>query len=255
TRVIRESYHEGAGYVPLVRRADSLWQALGERAGAPLLVRTGMIECGPAEDPGFTGAIAACQSAGVTHTLMDAAEARRRYPLAVPSGWTACFTPSAGYLRIGPCLDALREEALSFGAAFHEGVRVREVAQGERPRVLLDDGTLLPADRVVVTAGAYLPRLLPGFLPGRLKVLRRVLAWTQPDPRETARLAAVPVWAAFAPEGFFYGFPYGHEGVSGLKLACHVPTGVGEEEGVDPDTVDREVHAEDLAPLSLFLER
>lgn len=255
TRVIRESYHEGAGYVPLVRRADALWQVLGERAGAPLLVRTGMIECGPAEDEGYASAIAACASAGVAHERMDAAEARRRFPLAVPEGWSACFTPSGGYLRIKPCLDALRREAMSFGAVFREGVQVREVALGELPRVLLDDGTLLPADRVVVTAGAYLPGLLPGFMPGRLKVLRRVLAWTQPSAREIARLAGMPVWAVFAPEGFFYGFPHGHEGVSGLKLACHVPAGVSAEDGVDPERVDRMVHPGDLAPLRDFLAR
>lgn len=255
TRIIRESYHEGAGYVPLVRRADALWQQLGERAGVPLLVRTGMIECGPASDPEYQGALAACRSAQVAHELMDAAAARRRFPIAVPEGWTACFTPSGGYLRVGPCLEALRREAMSSGTCFRDGVHVREVALGERPRVLLDDGTLLPADRVVVTAGAGLPGLLPGFLPGKLKVLRRVLAWTRPDPAEIARLAAMPVWAVFAPEGFFYGFPHGDEGVTGFKLACHVPApeALAAEAGVDPERVDRAIHAGDLAPLSRFL--
>jgi glycine/D-amino acid oxidase-like deaminating enzyme len=144
---------------------------------------------------------------------------------------------------------------MSLGTEFRYGVRVREIAPGERPRVLLDDGALLPADRVLVTAGAYLPALLPGFLPRRLKVLRRVLAWTRPDPREVARLAAMPVWGVFAPEGFFYGFPHGREGVEGFKLACHVPAGAAVEEGVDPERVERTVHAGDLAPLTEFLTR
>lgn len=255
TRVIRESYHEGAGYVPLVRQADALWRALGERAGETLLVRTGMVECGPADDPEFLRAVEACRVAGVAHEVMDAAEARRRFPIAVPDGWTACFTPSGGYLRVGPCFDAFKREAMSLGTEFREGVRVREIALGERPRVLLDDGTLLPADHVLVTAGAYLPGLLPAFLPGRLKVLRRVLAWTRPAAGEVARLSAMPVWGVFAPEGFFYGFPHGREGVEGFKLACHIPAGVAHEEGVDPERVDRTVHAEDLAPLAAFLER
>lgn len=253
TRVIRESYHEGAGYVPLVRRADALWRELGERRGEELLVRTGMVECGLESDPEFQSALAACRSAGVTHELVDAAEARRRYPLAVPDGWSACFTPSGGYLRVRPCLEALKREAEAHGASFREGAHVREIVLGERPRVLLNEGTLLPADRVVVTAGAYLPGLMPGLLPGKLKVLRRVLAWTRPDPREIARLSAMPVWAVFTPEGFFYGFPYGHEGVTGLKLACHVPAPAEGEAGVDPERVDRTVHAGDLAPLTRFL--
>ncbi|MDC0675847.1 N-methyl-L-tryptophan oxidase [Nannocystis radixulma] len=254
TRIIRESYHEGAGYVPLVRRADALWQAVGERVGERLLVRTGMVEFGPESDPEYQGAIAACRAAEVAHELMDAAEARRRFPIAVPDGWTACFTPSGGYLRVGPCLEALKREAMSLGSDWRTGVRVREVALGERPRVLLEEGTLLPADQVVVTAGAYLPELLPGFLPGKLKVLRRVLAWTRPDPREVPRLAAMPVWAGFTPQGFMYGFPHGDEGVTGFKLACHVPTADPEEAAVDPERVDRSIHPADLAPLAGFLD-
>ena len=253
TRIIRESYHEGAGYVPLVRRADALWRELGERVGEALLIRTGMFECGPPGEPGYEATLAACREAEVEHELLTAAEARRRLPFFVPDGWSGVLTPSAGYLRVGPCLDALRREAMSLGTDFRYGARVRELALGDRARVLLDDGEVLPADRVVVAAGAYLPELLPGFLPGRLTVLRRVLAWTRPRPEERERLAAMPVWGVFAPEGFFYGFPHAREGVEGFKLACHVP--LGGEVGVDPDAVDRAVHPADLTPLAAFLER
>lgn len=257
TRIIRESYHEGAGYVPLVRRADALWRELEARAGETLLVRTGMFECGPPGDPGYEATLAACREAAVEHELLTAAAARGRLPFAVPDGWSGVFTPSAGYLRVGTCLDALRREAMSFGAEFRYGVRVRELALGDRARVLLDGGEVLPADRVVVAAGAYLPELMPGFLPGRLTVLRRVLAWTRPSAAEAERLAALPVWGVFAPEGFFYGFPHADEGVRGFKLACHVPVhhADGGEVGVDPEAVDRAVHPADLSPLAEFIDR
>lgn len=253
TRVTRQSYHEGAGYVPLIRRAEALWVALGDRVQERLLVRTGMVEYGPPGEPEYAAAIEACRANGVEHEVLDAAAARRRFPFAVPDAWTACYTPSGAYLRVRPCLDALRREAEAQGAELRYGARVREIAAGERPRVLLEDGSLLPADHLLVTAGAYLPGLMPGFLPGRLAVKRRVLAWTRPDPAEVARLAALPVWGVFAPEGFFYGFPHGDEGVTGFKLACHVP--VGADDPVDPERVDRAVHPEDLAPLAGFLDR
>jgi monomeric sarcosine oxidase len=255
TRIIRESYHEGAGYVPLVRRAYALWDELAARAGEALLVRTGMVEYGPDDDPGYAATLQACREAQVEHEVLPASEARRRWPFQVPDAWTACYTPSGGYLRVGPCLDALKREAMSLGTVVKYGARVREVALGERPRVLLDDGTLLPADQVVVTAGAYLPALMPGFLPGKLKVLRRVLAWTRPAAAEVARLAALPVWGVFAPEGFFYGFPHASEGVEGFKLACHLAPEGEAEQGVDPEDVDRTIRADDLAPLAGFLAR
>jgi len=64
------------------------------------------------------------------------------------------------------------------------------------------------------------------------------------------------VWCVFAPTGFLYGFPWVDEGVDGFKLACHWPPG-GEAADVaeDAETVDREVHASDLAPLAGFLDR
>jgi glycine/D-amino acid oxidase-like deaminating enzyme len=71
-------------------------------------------------------------------------------------------------------------------------------------------------------------------------------------------LRELPVWAAFAREGFFYGFPDGDEGVSGCKLACHNLRDDAlafMDEPVDPETVDRGVHERDLAPLREFIDR
>lgn len=254
TRITRESYHEGAGYVPIVREANRAWEELGARAGERLLVRTGMVELGPPDDPDFRAAIEACVVSGSTHVVVDAPVARARWPFVVPDRWRACFTPSGGYLRVKPCLDALRREAESRGAVIRHHTRVREVERGAALAAVLESGERVVADLVVVAAGAYLPALLPGFLPGKLRVVRRVLAWTRPDPAERARLGAMPVWATFGPRGFYYGFPWSTDGVDGFKIACHVgPGGHGADVGEDPETVDRTVHPEDLAPLSSFL--
>jgi glycine/D-amino acid oxidase-like deaminating enzyme len=127
-------------------------------------------------------------------------------------------------------------------------------ADEREARVRLASGETLRGDRVVVAAGAYLPALLPEFLPGKLRVIRRVLAWTRPDEAQRAALSAMPVWAVFAPEGFLYGFPWCGEGVDGFKVARHVAAGgLGADEGEDPETVDRETHPRDFAPLEQFL--
>ena len=41
TRIIRQAYFEDPSYVPLLRRAYVLWDALEERTGAHLRARTG----------------------------------------------------------------------------------------------------------------------------------------------------------------------------------------------------------------------
>jgi len=255
TRIIRESYHEGAGYVPIVREAGRLWNELSERTGEQLLVRTGMVEIGAPEDGFYSDTIAANVASEVEFREYEASEARRRWPFAVPAGWRACHTPAAGYLRVGPCMDALRREAEAAGAVVRHQTKVVElVREAAGVGARLESGERVRGDLAVVAAGAYLPGLLSEFLPGRLKVVRRVLAWTRPDEGARAELSAMPVWCVFGPRGFFYGFPWSREGVDGFKVACHV-TAAGEQADMaqDPELVDREVGPGDLTPLDAFL--
>jgi monomeric sarcosine oxidase len=257
TRIIRQAYHEGSGYVPLVQSADAHWRAMEQRAGEPLLIRSGLLEVGRADDPDLGAAIRACRDHAVVYSVLDAAAARKRWPLDIPDDWIACHTPSGGYLRVRACLDAFRREMLAEGGTVREQTRVVDIKCGEADAgVVLEGGEIIHADRVIVTAGAWLPDLLPDLLPGRLSRLRRVLAWTAPAEASVAALRTLPVWGAFTPEGFFYGFPYNDEGVSGFKVALHTaPDQAALDVPVDPERVDRSVHLSDLRPLERFLER
>ncbi len=44
TRIIRHAYAESPDYVPLVQRADALWQELEAEAGDRILYRTGGLD-------------------------------------------------------------------------------------------------------------------------------------------------------------------------------------------------------------------
>ena len=264
TRIIRHAYHEGSDYVGLVSRADREWVGLGERVGETLLVRCGLLEFGPAEDPEFVAARAALREHAIAHELLEPRAAQARFGFTLPDqdDWLACFSPDSGYLRVVACLDALRREAEQAGARLRHATEVRELDLSDaRPTVCLASGERVAGDHVVVAAGAWTERLLgPTHALGlETTVLRRVLAWSRPPEPARPALRGLPVWAAFLPEGFFYGFPDADEGVSGFKLACHVAHGGDHQAAslvpVDPDAVDREVHAADLEPLRQFLAR
>jgi monomeric sarcosine oxidase len=258
TRVIRQAYHEGSHYVPLVQEAQAEFEALGRRVGQILLVRTGLLELGAPDDPELDASIEACRRHHVDHEIVETEAARQRWPFDVPDGWRACFTPSGGYLRVEPCLAAFASEARAGGAIVRENSPVREIQRGgPRPIVVLESGERLEADRIIVTAGVELPDLLPELLPSSITRLRRVLAWTRPASEHFEVLRRLPVWAVFHPRGFFYGFPHGDEGITGLKLALHAtrdPAPGRFDDPVDPRTVDRVVHADDLEPLERFLD-
>ena len=260
TRVIRHAYYEGEDYVPLIDEADAAFEALGERFGQRLLVRSGLLEFGALDDPLYRDSCRSLELHQVPHERVDAQEAMRRWPIVIPPDWQACLSPRSGYLRVKGCMDAMKAEAEAAGAVFEYGVHVREVVRGAPDlRVLVDEGKVIACDRVVVCAGAYGAALIPGLARassrGRLVAWRRVLAWTMPAPEHREALRELPVWGAMTPEGFFYGFPFHDEGVEGFKLACHVTQRLdGLNEPVDPEVVRRELLPDDLSVLDAFLE-
>lgn len=255
TRVIRHAYHEGSAYVPLIERADREWLALGERTGRSILDRTGLLLFGPEASPELREAFETCRQCRLPFLRTTGAQARQRWPFFMPDDWVTCFDPRGGMLRVAPAMDAFAQEARAAGACLRYGVRVREIAGGSTTTVRLDDGQRLTADYVVVAAGAWLPDLLPHLLPGALTRTRRVLAWTRPAPEHHDALSRIPVWGGLLPDGFFYGFPYGNEGITGLKVAIHTTTRRDLDVPVDPEAVDRTAHPADVDPLREVLDR
>jgi len=256
TRIIRQAYYEDSSYVPLIQESEAQWRALQARAGQTLVRRTGLLLFGPPDDAELKNAITTCRECSLPHSCHDGAEVRERWPFVMPDHWLACFDPSGGYLRVGPCLDAMAHEAEQAGAELRYGVRVEAIEHEATLALRLGDGTRLSADRIVVTAGAWLPELCPTLLPGKIERLRRILAWTDPAPEHHAALAEMPVWGAFLPEGFYYGFPHGNEGTAGLKLAVHTaPQQSALQVPINPETVDRSAHPADLEPLRRVLAR
>lgn len=246
TRVTRHAYHEGTSYVPLVREADAMWCAL-ERDPGELLVRTGMIEFGPPDEPEFLAVLEACEAFDIEHRLLDAAELRGTYPFVVPDRWRGCWTPSGGYLRVGACLAAMRARSQALGVEFRTGARAVAIEAG---RVVLED-SILEADAIVLAAGVRTRELLPS-LEVPLAALRRVQFWLRPAAVPTG----LPVWGALTSGGFFYGFPPGDEGIDGLKIACHTSTAIyGLDDPIDPNCLDRRVRPEDWAPVADFLSQ
>jgi sarcosine oxidase len=104
------------------------------------------------------------------------------------------------------------------------------------------------ADRLIVSAGAWLGKLLPSLAPLAVPE-RQVLAWLQPHRPDLFRAERFPVFNLVIDEGRCYGFPT--HGIPGFKLGLfhHL------HETVDPDALAREPNAEDERVLRVLAER
>ena len=183
TRIIREAYYEHPLYVPLVRRAYDLWTELERETGKQLWIRTGGLMVGSESGPLVRGALQSALAHNIEHELLDAAELTRRFPAYVTRrGSVAVLEKRAGMLFPERCIAAQIERARASGAELHLNEEVEQCIISSGGITLRSGRGSYAADRVVIAAGPWLPRLLSGMgtrLP--LEIERQLSHWFQPE--------------------------------------------------------------------------
>jgi sarcosine oxidase len=249
TRIIRLAYFEDPSYVPLLRRAYELWDELGALVGEALLCRTGSLDIGMPGQGLFEGSRQACETHGLAHEVLTGADLHRRFPgYVLPDAALAVFQPDGGYLLAERCVIAHIDRAAQAGAEVHVGERVLAwAARGDGVRVTTDRA-VYDADRLVLTAGAWMGKLVPS-LAGVASPERQVVAWFEPHDPALFSPDRFPVFNMRTEEGTFYGVPM--VGLPGLKVGrWH-----HRREIVDPDTMNRACDLRDEAMLRPCVER
>lgn len=203
SRLIRKAYFESPAYVPLLERAYTLWDELAADSQTTLLHRDGLVLF---SDRGESGATERARVVAAKHAItteeLTATESRKRFPqLVVHDDAIALWEPGAGWLEVEGCVEAHARAAERAGATlrFDEpAVSIHE--DSGHVRVVTASATY-EAKTIVVTAGAWAPRLLASFgLP--LKVHRVVQSWFG-APASYEASAGMPCFAFDTERGFF----------------------------------------------------
>jgi sarcosine oxidase len=249
SRMIRYTLQEHPSYVPLVRRAYELWHELEETAEEKLVVTTGSVRAGPADSPYFQKAKESCDLHNIPYEILTAAEINKRFPgYRFPEEITSIYQADGGFLLPEECIVSHVRAAEAAGAVVHTQETVLDwEPQGGGVQVRTGRDTYT-ADRLVVTAGPWAAKLIPELAAYAVPE-RQVLGWFQPERPELFTPETFPVFGVLTEEGRYYGFP--SYTVPGFKIgrSHHL------EQKVDPDLMDREVHAEDEAILRQAVSR
>ena len=250
TRIIRLSYFEHPSYVPLLRRAYSLWRHIERRSGADLLRLTGGLYLGPPGSELVDGALRSARQHDLPHELLDAAAVRHRFPqFHAAEDTVALFETDAGFLLPERCIASHLDLAGACGAALrHDEPLVSWRPSGAGVEVVTPAGSYR-AGRLVLTTGAWLSRHLSGDTGRRLalRVERNVPFWLRPTDDPAAFTPEhFPIFIWDTPGGHFYGIA--HLAWPGVKVARH-HTGVYG----DPDQIDRLPRASDEPPVRRFV--
>ena len=249
TRIIRLAYSEGSHYVPLLRDAYRRWRELEEASGESILRVTGGLDIGPGSGEIVRGSRKSCLDHELPFEELDAAAVNRRFPgYALPAELAAIYQSDAGYLHCETAIRAHAAAARALGAEIVTGVRVLGWDRSPAGLQVVTDAGRYEANRLVITAGAWVSELLPALQP-LCRPVRQVMLWTDPLDPPVFAPKRFPVFVLESPIGNFYGFPDNRD--EGFKIGKfhHLRQAVP-----DPDAMDRECHPEDEAVLREGIE-
>jgi sarcosine oxidase len=248
SRMIRTAYYEGPQYVPLVRAAFSLWRDLERETATPLLEMNGALMIGRPDGELVAGALASAREHGLRNRLLDTSQAGREYPQhRLRPGEVVLWEEGAGALRPEAAIAAAAARARALGATLLEQQAVSRLRAAADVVEVTAGGMTYRAPRAVVAVGAWTQGLLEGANPAPpelpLEVTREVMAWFPARRPGLFSRDRFPGFMRDEGDAIWYGLasPDGHSVKVGLHHGGR-PT--------DPDAVDREIHAEDVAPLA-----
>ena len=234
-------------YVELAERAALQWSAWEELAGDSFYHPNGSLTVVSRFDPGgpLHASAQFLRKRGAEITVLSAGEAGERFPqLRFADGEVCVLDPWAGYLESGRAIGVMAGIARAGGCRLYQSTPVTSIEERPSGVALGYRGGSGVFDRVVVSAGAWVGRLLPA-IGAKVRVThQQMLLIAPPDPAAFSR-DRVPVWT-FDPGGEgWYGFPLLREGY--VKVA---KDRLGEV--VDPD-IDRAGTAEFAAEALAFV--
>lgn len=175
TRMFRTAYSNGIHWVPALVAARALWRSLEEECGLKLLDLNGFASIGRPGTPNLDRLIANAKSAGLAIEVLNAADARARFPaLAVEDDEIAVFDAAGGLVKAERAVMAALEQARAHGARIRAECRVTGIEpRGDHVVVHTPEGSFAVWS-VVVTAGAWAATFLPD---GLVRPHRVALHW------------------------------------------------------------------------------
>jgi sarcosine oxidase len=248
-RITRHSYAESA-YARLMPQAFRAWRELEADAGEALYIRTGGVSFSPAGVDYVARVAANLAELGVPHWRGSGPAWNQRQPaFSLPETYDVVFEPDAGLVA------AARAVAVQIGLARHHGgdrVRIMEETPVERidlatsPPAVMTKSARFVAEKVIVTAGPWVSRLLPD-LAVPWTVTRQQVLYMRPADESPFRIGRFPVFICkgTSDHDSYYGMPEFQS--LGVKIARHGGP------HVDPDVDDRIINDDYKSTVRRFL--
>ena len=233
-RLIRYPYGAALGYTRMVADAYRAWEQLWADLGERHYLATGSLALCVGDTRWVEASAVALQALGLAVEWLPPARLAERFPLLTNEGISAAFhSDTGGVLLADRIVAALARHLAARGVRVMPQTRVLDL-DPENGAVNLSDRRET-ADAVVVAAGAWAGRLVPG-LSARVTPSRQVVVYLEPPPDRAAAWATHPLILDIGEGAGFYLVP--PVAGTGLKVGDHRFTLAGDPD--DPREASRD---------------
>jgi sarcosine oxidase len=232
SRIIRMGYGADELYTRWSQRSLVQWKELFAKTRHALFHETGVLWLAGKDDTRVQQTVETLRRCGVPFQEMSRAELERRHPQIGLDGITkGLLEPHSGVLMARRAVAAVVEDAMRGTVEYRVSQIAEPRAAGPISSVMMTSGERIEAEHFVFACGAWLGKLFPEILGGRIFPSRQEVFFFG-VPAGDSRFAppSLPTW--LFQEDEIYGMPDLES--RGLKIAVD-----RHGERVDPDTQSR----------------
>ncbi len=247
SRIIRMGYGADEIYTRWSNRSLELWRQLFAKTNrSELFQPTGVLWMARENDPYTTATLTTLGNVGIRFEELQRDELNRRYPQ-INFGdvnW-AIYEPDSGTLLARRAAQTVVEDFVRGGGDLLIEAATPPTGSGKLAAIKTVNGETIKAETFVFACGAWLPKLFPELLAGRIHATRQeVYFFGLPAGDKRFAPPQMPAWIDFGAE--FYGLPDLEN--RGFKVALD-----RHGANIDPDIAERTTTPEMLAEVRKFL--
>ena len=248
TRVIREAYHEGTSYVPIVKRAYELWNELDHEIEDKLILEYGGMYLG---DDGkyLSDAKKSAKKYDIPIKEFSSKEIKEKYNiLNPPNNFKGLLENRSGAVFPEKAISNFLSKSINNGSSHNYNEKVIGWEKQSKFYKVETDKNNYFAEKLIFSSGAWIKNLVPSLkLP--VKIERQVLFWFDPIKyKDKFHYSNMPNTGWDLDNGMeFYTQPNIEN--KGFKVAMH-----HNGKFISEDDLNRESNANDLSIVKNFLE-
>ena len=212
-RLIRYPYGTQQGYMQMVTEAYNAWERLWIDIGKEHYTNTGTLVISSSLDGWASDSLKALENSSINFTTLSSGQLKEIYPLLNCDGIViSMYLETGGVLFASKILTSLKEFAQKGRAQIHEGTLVSSI-DSYTGTIRTRGNSVFSSDLIIVTAGAWLPDLLPEYT-RTVTPSRQTTQYFQLNNSEREYWHQMPMILDIGPDSGFYLVPP----VSGLGL-------------------------------------